>query len=158
MSNDIKLFYPQKSETLPRFEASDLLKTAPFGLFLAFIDPRTDTYVQKVFPFFYDPVNAYGIKGRCFISEWDGLNLYVPADLGWYIDGQQNSHNSTKVFRQELGYLCAGRFVTKTVSVEVSVNIRIGIEFDVAFLPLLSRSGHGNLATASAGSRQSDIS
>ncbi|HCL5581019.1 TPA: hypothetical protein N2N40_002447 [Citrobacter freundii] len=157
MINDIKLFYPQKSETLPRLEASELLKTAPFGVFLAFIDPRTSTYVQHVFPFFYDPVNTYGLKGRCFISEWDGLNLYIPADLGWYIDGQQNPRYCTKVFRQELGYLCAGRFVTKAVSVEVSVNIRVGIEFDVVFLPLLSRSGHGRLATAAAGSRLSGI-
>ncbi|MDA5147819.1 hypothetical protein PG931_00780 [Klebsiella pneumoniae] len=155
MSNSIKLFYPQKSETLPHLEAIELLKAAPFGVFLAFIDPRTDTYVQNVFPFFYAPVDTYGLKGRCFISEWHGLNIYIPADLGWYIDGQQNLRQSTKIFRQELGYLCAGRFVTKPVSVEVSVNIRVGVEFDVAFLPLLSRSGHGKIATATSSSHRS---
>lgn len=150
MSNNIKLFYPQKSETLPYLEAVKLLKMAPFGVFLAFIDPRTNTYVQKVFPFFYEPLNTYGLKGRCFISAWDGLNLYIPADLGWYIEGQQILRHSTKVFRQELGYLCAGRFVSKSVEVEVSVNIRVGIEFDAEFLSLLSRSGHGKLVTAVA--------
>ncbi|MDE9483961.1 hypothetical protein KKJ06_20535 [Xenorhabdus bovienii] len=120
-------------------------------MFLSFIDPRTYAYVQKTFPFFYDPLHTYGPQEHCLISEWDGLNLYIPADLSWFIDVQQNSRYGSKVFRQDSSYLSGSRFVTKNIDVEVSVNIRIGIDFDMAFLPLLSRSGHDHLAIAVAG-------
>lgn len=144
MNNALKLYYPQESTTLPILEAIKLLKTAPFGVQLSFIDPRTNTYIDEMFPFFYEPLDTYGFKGRCFISEWNGLSLYIPADISWFINAQSEDVYR-KIFRQDMGYLSAGRFVTKSVKVEVSVNIRVGVEFGPVFHPLLSRSGHADL-------------
>lgn len=153
MSKCIKLLCKDKFEILPPLEAVRRLKEAPFGVFLSFIDPRTNTYIDKTFPFFYESVNTYGLKGRCFVSAWNGMNLYIPADLDWFIEGQQSDSGSTKVFLQDLGFLYAGSFVNKPVKIEVSTYIRVGVEFDIAFLPLLSPSGHGGLATLIEGDR-----
>ncbi|PHM72263.1 hypothetical protein [Xenorhabdus sp. KJ12.1] len=122
MNNSLKMFYPQHSITLRYLEAVKLLKTAPFGVFLSFIDPRTDTLVQKVFPFFYDPLHTYSLKGRCFISEWGGLQLYIPSDLNWYIKTQRELKLGLRKFRQCVNFLSCGRFVTKDIDEEVGVD------------------------------------
>lgn len=151
MINSLKLFYPQHSVSLPYLDAVELLKKAPFGVFLSFVDPRTDTLVQKMFPFFYQPVDTYGLKGRCFVTEWEGLHLYIPADLNWYMRGQQNLQSGSQMFRQDLSFLAAGRFVAVDTNVEVGMNIRVDIPFDDDFLPLLSVSGYAHLASGISG-------
>ncbi|MEX5881879.1 hypothetical protein AB6G95_19375 [Proteus vulgaris] len=147
MTNTIRLNYPQHVVSLPMLEAIEVLKSGPFGVFLTFNDPRTGALVQKLFPFFYRPHNTYGLKGRCFVSEWLGLPVYIPSDLSLFIEGQQDLNCQTRFLMQEGGFLSAGDYKNKTFRLEFLTNIRVDTPFDTDFLELLSRSGHGHLAT-----------
>ena len=147
MTKTIRLNYPQHAVTLPTLEAVEVLKSGPFGVFLTFTDPRTGALVQKLFPFFYRAHHTYGLKGRCFISEWHGLPLYIPSDLNFFIEGQQDQHCQTRYLMQDGGFLSGGDYQSKTFRLEYLTNIRVDTTFDTAFLDLLSRSGHGHLAT-----------
>lgn len=151
MISSLTMFYPKHSVCLPYIEAINELKKEPFGVYLEFIDPRNNSLIQKLFPFFYEPLNTYGLKGRCLITEWQGLPVYIPSDLNLYIRQQQGTDRSYIEFRQHLGFLSGGRFVTKEVRVEVGINFRLGTQFDSEFLPLLLRSGHEYLAGKVAG-------
>ncbi|EOC0011681.1 hypothetical protein ACI0X9_003368 [Cronobacter turicensis] len=142
MIHSLKLFYSQSSVSLTYLDAIHELKKAPFGVFLSFVDPRTNVLVEKLFPFFYQPHNTYGLKGRCLITEWNGIYLYIPSDLNVYIRAQQLQDRSMIEFRQGISFLSEGRFITKETSVEVSTNFRLGVMFDKSFHSLLSRSGH----------------
>ncbi len=150
MNNNIELFYPHRSVILPVSEAIDLLKAAPFGVELTFIDPRTNNLVQKLFPFFYELYEPSSQKSHFFLSEWDGLYISIPADLDWYIEGQKNIAIQVQPVFNELRYLSAGKFHTKSVHMEVSTNIRVGTTFDIQFLTLLKRSGHERFVESNA--------
>lgn len=149
--DSIKLFTAQHSETLPFLDAIERLKKSPFGVFLSFVDPRTDTYIQKLFPFFYKPHNTYGATGNCFITEWEGLAIYVPADIRWLTGDSFTSRpvKDRKVFPQMHGIVSGGEYVNYNINVEVGNAIRIDVLFDPVFRSLLSRSGHEHLVDGS---------
>lgn len=145
MAGTLTLYKNQHSVTLPYLEAANELRKAPFGVYLEFIDPRTNTLVQKLFPFFYQPLETYGVKGRCLITEYQGMPIYIPSDLQIYINQQQKQNTSMIIFNSSTGILSGGVFITKNIIVDVGVNFRLGCDFDISFGSLLSRSGHNHL-------------
>lgn len=147
MTNALCLNYPQHAVSLPMMQAIEVLKSGPFGVFLTFNDPRTGVLVQKLFPFFYSPHDTFSLKGRCFVSEWHGLPVYIPSDLNLFIEGQQDQHCQTRYLMQNSGFLSGGDYQNRIFRLEFLTNIRVDTTFDTAFLDLLSRSGHWHLAT-----------
>ncbi len=147
MTNSLRLNYPQHAESLPMMRAIEVLKSGPFGVFLTFNDPRTGALVQKLFPFFYSPHDTFSMKGRCFVSEWHGLPVYIPSDLNLFIEGQQDQRCQTRYLMQNSGFLSGGDYQNRMFRLEFLTNISVDTTFDTAFLDLLSRSGHGHLAT-----------
>lgn len=59
-----------------------------FSVFCAFIDPRTDTYIEASLPFFPTPQPAY--PGRYFLSEYKGLAVKISCDFDWFATKQMD--------------------------------------------------------------------
>lgn len=151
-ANTITLYTKDQTLTLPFLDAVKRLKQAPFGVFLSFVDPRSGSYIQKLFPFFYKPHQTFGISGICFVSEWLGMPLYVPADIAWLTDDShtRKSVRERKIYPQIHSVLTGGEYISHTITVEVGYAVRVDVSFDEEFSDLLNLSGHQHLVTVGA--------
>lgn len=140
MVDGIKIYNNEDSLFFPRAEAIRELRKAPFGVFLEFIDPRCNSLVQKLFPFFFEPLHTYGMKSKCLITEYKGMYIYIPSDLRVYSEQQEKSDGYFIKFNFSTGILTGGIFQTHNVNIKICVNFRLACSFEECFTDYLSRS------------------
>ena len=142
MNDEIKLLCGQELISVSREEAKNILKQGPFGVFLEFMHPFTKSLVQKSFPFYYESVNTFNVNGKCFVSEYEGMRIYIPSDLDIYIKQQNKPKGYSFEFISSTGILTNGVFTTHNIIITVYAYFRIGCEFEECFAPYLTRSSH----------------
>jgi len=119
-SQTITFYHPQSLTRIPKeYMLSALKSCGSFTVFLAFIDPRTDLFVDGSFEFY--PVEQVSLSGRCFIAEYNGLPLRIPSDTSWWC---RNSMNGTVGCHQKTAILKHGQYETIEFTIDVLPKIR----------------------------------
>ncbi|HDT4952774.1 TPA: hypothetical protein QHR73_002053 [Morganella morganii subsp. morganii] len=107
-----------------RMDFKKILSQAPFGVFLEFTDPRTNTLIQKEFPFWCKPQKTFKPMGNVFFTQWRGLALTIPADFDWWVMTQSVSTYSRRI-DQKVQFIKEGEYVDVQLRVEMMGFIRM---------------------------------
>lgn len=121
-SEKVTLYFPESLARLSLTEAfAELELHGEFKVFLSFIDPKTDSLVQDHFTFY--PNVQIGPRGRCFIAEYNGFTLRIPANMEWW---QHNAQAGRCVVRQHTTIFQRGEYVNVEFDLDITTSIRIG--------------------------------
>lgn len=126
MDNDNQVtFY--SNATLKRFSLIDayaeLKRQKEFSVFLCFVDPRTNRYVQDSFKFYPNAVNTFSI-GFCYLADHNGLCLEIPSCMKWWA-----SSSGPFFIKRKCNILKEGTYQPVTFELEIGTAIRVPMQF-----------------------------
>ena len=123
MKKKLRLYFNDGYIDYKLLEAIKILKEfQTFSVFCAFIDPRTDTYIEASLPFFPNPQPAY--PGRYFLSEYKGLAVKISCDFDWFATKQMDGVKRATV-PYETSVISSGAYKQVSIKLEISTSIRI---------------------------------
>lgn len=93
-----------------------------FKIFCAFIDPRTDCYVEQSLTFYPSPQPSY--PGFYFLSEYNGLAVKIPGEIDWFATKQMEAKQRADV-PYETSIISLGTYKQVKIKLEISTSIRI---------------------------------
>lgn len=93
-----------------------------FRVFVGFVHPATNCYIDGYLTLYPKPQKTFvrGLGGWCFLTEWQGIMIRLPADMAWWSQRQGSLDMA-----QEITYVHRGEIKRATIEINVGRAIRI---------------------------------
>ena len=122
----VKFFFDQELARVPVEGALSYLQQHDhFKVFVAFVHPATGYFTEGYATFYPNPQRSYvaiGVSGWCFMAEYEGILIRLPADMNWWC--RRGDTAKGRKLMQSVTYLHRGEIKSAEVEVDVG-EIRI---------------------------------
>ena len=111
----ITLYNPASTVKSNRYNFLSVLEAySHFNVFVCFIDPRSDTHIQTNLRFY--PVVQSTTQGKCFIAEYNGLQVKIPADPDYW---ESRDNKPIHMIKRTVTVLMEGSYTSKTIEFDI---------------------------------------